>query len=549
MKLLRLSMMVGIALWAGGCGGGGSESSLEAAGSEGEGEDPGVEGEAEAEAEAEAEGEGEAEAESEGGSSVGFAGAQDFGLFRAIVEDGGIPAPSTLDSAGFFAEHWLEMPPPECGGNLCLHGMLGVAANMMNGANCTLLRLGLNTPIETADIPETPKNLVVVLDRSGSMNDAGKIEYAREGLKLLVDALDPDDRLGLVLYSTGAELVRAIEPVDDPEAVKALIDGILASGTTNVYDGLDLGFQTLADVADLEHQNRVIFVSDGLPTAGETSTEAILEMAFDWAAEGLALTTVGVGTDFGIDLMRSLAEYGSGNFYFVDDAPALEEVFVDELDYFTQAIATDVSIFVENGESYFAAETFGTHLWEPYGDGGVKIRLPSLFIARRESDDSGATGRRGGGGTLLVEMLPLAGEAEDPGSVAAVSMDFRYAGEEALQTQELEVRYEQPPGTSLPDGAWTEIAESSLDMRKAFVMLNIFAALRRASEAAAWGGDVTTAYGILQQIEPGVDDWLDAYPDDDIDADHELILKLMINLLEAGAGDPGPVEEDPWEED
>ena len=49
-----------------------------------------------------------------GAVGVSQGGAQDFGLFRQILEDGKIPAPETLDDVGFFAEHKLEYPAPSC---------------------------------------------------------------------------------------------------------------------------------------------------------------------------------------------------------------------------------------------------------------------------------------------------------------------------------------------------------------------------------------------------------------------------------------------------
>ena len=80
--------------------------------------------------------------------SAGQGGAQDFGLFRQILLAGGIPGPETIDDLGFFAEHKIAMPAAECGQNVCIHGMLGVMGNMISGSNCTIVMLGMNTPID-----------------------------------------------------------------------------------------------------------------------------------------------------------------------------------------------------------------------------------------------------------------------------------------------------------------------------------------------------------------------------------------------------------------
>src|SRR5688572_14729068 len=80
---------------------------------------------------------GGAEGEPGVGPGVGQGGAQDFGQFRSILEAGGIPGPETLDDVGFFNEHKLEFPAPDCGTDVCLHGQLGVMGNLITGSNCT----------------------------------------------------------------------------------------------------------------------------------------------------------------------------------------------------------------------------------------------------------------------------------------------------------------------------------------------------------------------------------------------------------------------------
>ena len=78
-----------------------------------------------------------------GFAGLGSSGSQDFGLFRSILESGGIPGSDTIDDVGFFAAHKLEFPAPECGEDVCLHGSLGVLGNMMTGTACTMVMFGI----------------------------------------------------------------------------------------------------------------------------------------------------------------------------------------------------------------------------------------------------------------------------------------------------------------------------------------------------------------------------------------------------------------------
>ena len=71
--------------------------------------------------------------------------------------------PRPLDGVGFFNEHKLELPAPDCGNDVCLHGELGVMGNMTNGSNCTLVMLGLNTPVDPSAVERPALNLAIAV--------------------------------------------------------------------------------------------------------------------------------------------------------------------------------------------------------------------------------------------------------------------------------------------------------------------------------------------------------------------------------------------------
>src|SRR5215218_4344612 len=62
-----------------------------------------------------------------GSVNVSQGGAQDISEFRAIVEQGKVPSPETLDPVGFFAEHAIDLPDADCGKDVCIHPFLAVA--------------------------------------------------------------------------------------------------------------------------------------------------------------------------------------------------------------------------------------------------------------------------------------------------------------------------------------------------------------------------------------------------------------------------------------
>ncbi len=105
---------------------------------------------------------------------------------------------------GLFNEHQIPLPPPDCGQEICVHGMLGVLENMISGVDCTLVLVGLNTPIDPAELPRPPLNLTIVLDTSGSMQGAA-IDHVKIGLRAMLDELEPEDRISLVTFANNTE--------------------------------------------------------------------------------------------------------------------------------------------------------------------------------------------------------------------------------------------------------------------------------------------------------------------------------------------------------
>src|SRR5690606_17784611 len=195
------------------------------------------------------------------GAGVGQGGAQDFGLFREILLAGEIPGPSTIDDLGFFAEHKIDLPNANCNETVCIHGMLGVMGNMISGSNCTIVVVGMNTPIDPAQLDRPPRNLTIAVDLSCSMTDE-PIQRDRDGLLRMRDSLEPDDRISLVGFGNDAEVIVEYVAGDSVELATA-IAGLAPNGSTNVYAGLREAFEVVAAHAQEGWQNRVLLVSDG----------------------------------------------------------------------------------------------------------------------------------------------------------------------------------------------------------------------------------------------------------------------------------------------
>ena len=484
------------------------------------------------------------------GSNVSFGGSQDIGFLRGQLEAGQVPSLDALDDAGFFAEHHIDMPPPACGARICVQPMVAVMRSLSNGEPVTMLHIGLKSPIEADPAQRAPLDLAVVVDVSGSMQGQ-KLAFVQQGLSLLIDSMRDTDRLSLVIYSDGAQVLGALEPVASQRiALRRAVENLRAAGGTNIAAGLDLGYQQLLGTFDEEaagRERRVILLSDGVPTVGTTDTSSILALSGGYNSEGIGLSTIGLGADFNIDLMRGLSLQGDGNFYFLEDGSAVDEVFEEELSFFLVPIALDLKLEVTAGESYDLARAYGAPLWRDTALGG-QVEIPSVFIAHRESDDdvTADDGRRGGGGSLITQLVPR-GDALDAqnATIANVALSFRDPQTDEIVRDHIALSYPDPLRSVRNEGYFE--GEQLTAVHKSFVMLNIYIGIENAVTDYHAGRADRHTIAELDELLAAIDDYNDEIRDTDIELDIELLELLHANLLRAGvAASPATPSPDPW---
>lgn len=454
-------------------------------------------------------------ASSAGDGNVSFGGQQDIGEFRGILESGGIPGPDTLDANGFFNEHYAPPPQTDCTSVLCLTPGVAVGRDWLTGAHQATLQIAVSTNVDPATVTRKPLNLIVVVDHSGSMLQDQRLEKVKVGLNTLVDNLGEGDRVALVQFDDRVDVLAPLGA--DKASLHTIINGLTPRGSTNIYDGLDKGFQLAANAFDAEHQNRVIFLSDGLATAGDTSQVDIIAMADRYVTDGIGLTTIGVGLDFDVGLMRGLAEHGAGNFYFLEDAAAASEVFAQELDYFVTPLALDVHVDATTGAGWSMGEAVGSTLWA-----NGSMRIPAVFVASRTSQGSEG-GRRGGGSMLFVHLTPTGNNID--GKVADIKLTYRLPGSSEVLTQNVTLAYPNDPSET-PEQPYL----SAPEMSERYAMYNLFLGLRFATRAYS----PSCAAAALRTTRENAVAWQAGHEDPDIAADIMLIDRYLENLGATG---------------
>jgi len=464
----------------------------------------------------------------DGGGGVGFGGAQDIGEFRGILERGELPGPGTLDANGFFNEHFAPPPAVACSGTLCITPGLSVGRGWLDDTHQTTVQVALTTNVDPADYTRLPMRLVVVVDHSGSMSSDGRLEKVKVGLGTLIDNLKDEDRLALISFDDTVTVDAPFAPALDRAALKAAVAKLQPRGSTNIFDGLKAGLDLLGDAPPSDRQNRVIFLSDGLATAGDTSTASIIAMATSRISRGIGLTTIGVGNEFDAPLMRGLAERGAGNFYYLEDATAAGEVFHDELDYFMSPLALELELAATTPAEWAMNGAVGSSLWRQLSSGSAAIAMPAVFLASRtgQAPDPGG-GRRGGGSTIFVDMSALGSR---PGRVVDLRLSYRRPGSAERITTTATIDYDQDPRAT-PESPYL----SYDGMAERYAMYNMYLGLHAATEYASFGS-YDCAVAALSATRRHGKAWLAEHEaDQDLTADLALVDRFLANLAERGA--------------
>lgn len=173
-----------------------------------------------------------------------------------------------------------------------------------------MLQLSPKADIRESEIAS--KDIVFVIDTSGSMADEGKMDKARAGLLFGIKGLRAGDRFNVINFAGEEHLMeKGLIKADDAGKKRGLafVGALRPSGGTNINDALRAGLRQF-DSSD--RPKMMVFMTDGLPTVGVQNVDEILKNAAAIKVPGLHLFNFGVGYDVNTRLLDKLAAENSG---------------------------------------------------------------------------------------------------------------------------------------------------------------------------------------------------------------------------------------------
>jgi Ca-activated chloride channel homolog len=200
--------------------------------------------------------------------------------------------------------------------------------------------LALLAPQPQAESQALPKDLILVLDHSGSM-EGEKFSQAQQAVAYILDHLNPEDAFNLVTFSSGVELYASgMRPASEAAEARDWIQRLRAAGSTDIQRAL---LEAAASTRP-EHPTYVIFLTDGLPTEGVVESEQILKDFARASPDDLRLFTFGVGYDVDTYLMDSLAQEHHGASFYVQPGERLDEALSTFYTKISTPVLTDLEL-------------------------------------------------------------------------------------------------------------------------------------------------------------------------------------------------------------
>ena len=295
-----------------------------------------------------------------------------------------------------------------------------------------LARVTLDTRALAAG--QTPaRNLVFLLDVSGSMGSADKLPLVQRAMGMLSSQLGPEDSVAIVVYAGASGVVLPPTPGDERATILGALAQLNAGGSTNGGEGIRRAYALARESFREGGINRVILATDGDFNVGVSSRGELERLIAEESESGVKLTVLGFGRgNLGDATMETLADRGDGNYAYIDSVAEARRVLVREAGATLVTVAEDVKLQI-------ALNALAVTSYRLLGYENRRLATEDFANDERDAGEVGA----GHQVTALLELVPR--EAQD-----ATTATLRYqdsspsAAAETDEVLHVRLRYKRP---------------------------------------------------------------------------------------------------------
>jgi Ca-activated chloride channel homolog len=267
-----------------------------------------------------------------------------YALVRRFLDAGTLPPQGAVRIEELINYFSYRYPQPQGDDPVSVVASLGQAP--WNPEH-QLVRVALQAR-QVAAGARPPANLVFLIDVSGSMEAANKLELVKYGLRQLTRSLGVRDRVSIVTYAGNSGLVLAPTLGSRRSEILQAIERLEVGGSTNGGAGIQLAYAIARQHFVAGNVNRVLLATDGDFNVGVTSQSDLVELIQREAKTGVFLSVLGFGDgNYQDSTMEKLADRGNGNYAYIDRPAEAEKVLVEQATGTLLTLAKDVKLQIE----------------------------------------------------------------------------------------------------------------------------------------------------------------------------------------------------------
>ena len=352
---------------------------------------------------------------------------------RRMIDDGMDVPPDAVRIEEFINYFDYDYTDPSDGEPFAVHTEL---SDCPWNDETELLMVGINTKGFDAVLDERPAmNLVFLIDVSGSMYDDNKLPLVQKSFSMLTDNLTAADRVSIVTYAGSDEVVLEGADGNDRKKILRAINDLEAGGSTAGAAGINTAYDIAQKYFIDGGNNRVILATDGDLNVGLSSESELTRLIEEKRESGVFLSVLGFGTgNYKDNRLEALADYGNGNYSYIDSEKEAKKVLVDEMSGTLFTVAKDVKFQLE----FNPANVKGYRLI------GYENRVMAAEDFNDDTKDAGEIGA-GHSVTVLYEIVPADSKMELGESELKYASDSEgVMGDELLTVN---IRYKEPEGS------------------------------------------------------------------------------------------------------
>lgn len=308
-----------------------------------------------------------------------------------------------------------------------------------------LVRIGLKArDIASDNLPSS--NFVFLIDVSGSMYGATRLDLVKSSLKLLVNNLRQKDRVAIVVYAGAAGEVLPSTSGENKQKIKEALENLTAGGSTAGGAGIKLAYKIAKQNFIKGGNNRIVLCTDGDFNVGVSSNDGLQKLIEEERKSRVFLSILGYGMgNYKDSKMQTLAQAGNGNHAYIDNLQEANKVLVNEFGATMYTVAKDVKLQIEFNPSRVQA----------YRLVGYETRLLNKEDFNDDTKDAGEMGA-GHTVTAFYEVVPVGVKSNVTGNVDPLK--YQNDGKETMAAQyvpnghpdllTVKLRYKQPDGNT-----------------------------------------------------------------------------------------------------